>query len=238
MLLLNLQYDHIWGIDEELQKVNDKNGWQVGIHVDGASGGFVAPFQEAAGSKIKPFDFRLPNVLSMSGSGHGGEKGVKSGKGHGGKVSSKGSRHASSSPSLRPTKKSKEMMILKSKKHKGGENESSKGKGEVSPKGGNSKSKSKGKGKGAVSSKSKTKGSKREGPQSKGAKGKGESRKSKVSGSKIKGSKTKGSKTGKKIHGSAGKPAASPLKLVVPTLSKSPTISGGTTDSSSASDCK
>lgn len=70
MLLLNLQYDHIWGIDEELQKVNDKNGWQVGIHVDGASGGFVAPFQEAAGSKIKPFDFRLPNVLSMSGSGH------------------------------------------------------------------------------------------------------------------------------------------------------------------------
>jgi len=169
--------------------------------------------------------------------GHGGEKGVKSVKGHGGKVSSKGSRHASSSPSLRPTKYSKETMILKSKKHKGGENESSKGKGEVSPKGGNSKSKSKGKGKGAVSSKSKNKGSKREGPQSKGAKGKGESPKRKGSGSKIKGSKAKGSKTsGKKIHGSAGKPAASPLKLVVPTFSKSPTISGATTDSSSASD--
>jgi glutamate decarboxylase len=63
-------YDNIWAIDQEIQKINDKNGWQVGIHIDAASGGFIAPFQEAAGSKIKPFDFRLPNVLSISASGH------------------------------------------------------------------------------------------------------------------------------------------------------------------------
>lgn len=60
-------YDHIWEIDKEVSKVNAANGWQLGIHVDAASGGFIAPFQETA---IPPFDFRLPNVLTMSASGH------------------------------------------------------------------------------------------------------------------------------------------------------------------------
>ena len=64
---LNTQYDHIWEIDKEVSKVNAANGWQLGIHVDAASGGFIAPFQETA---IPPFDFRLPNVLTMSASGH------------------------------------------------------------------------------------------------------------------------------------------------------------------------
>ena len=42
-----------------------------GIHVDAASGGFVAPFQELSGKPTPgPFDFRLPNVLSISSSGH------------------------------------------------------------------------------------------------------------------------------------------------------------------------
>mmetsp|Transcript_10810 Transcript_10810/g.15931 ORF Transcript_10810/g.15931 Transcript_10810/m.15931 type:complete len:328 (-) Transcript_10810:45-1028(-) len=63
-------YDPIWELNDEVQKINDVNGWQVGIHVDAASGGFIAPFQEAAGCKVPPFDFRLPNVLSMSVSGH------------------------------------------------------------------------------------------------------------------------------------------------------------------------
>jgi len=38
----------------------------VGIHVDAASGGFIAPFQ----ADVPPWDFRLPNVLSISASGH------------------------------------------------------------------------------------------------------------------------------------------------------------------------
>jgi glutamate decarboxylase len=42
-----------------------------GIHVDAASGGFVAPFQELSGKGTPGhYDFRLPNVLSISSSGH------------------------------------------------------------------------------------------------------------------------------------------------------------------------
>jgi Pyridoxal-dependent decarboxylase conserved domain len=47
-------------------EINKKNGWNVGIHVDGASGAFVAPF-------LYPdlvWDFRLPNVMSINASGH------------------------------------------------------------------------------------------------------------------------------------------------------------------------
>ena len=40
------------------------------MHVDAASGGFIAPFQEMSGKGTPPFDFRLPNVLSISASGH------------------------------------------------------------------------------------------------------------------------------------------------------------------------
>jgi glutamate decarboxylase len=60
-------YDPVWDIDAEVQKLNEANGWQVGIHVDGASGGFIAPFQTPS---PPPFDFRLPNVMSISSSGH------------------------------------------------------------------------------------------------------------------------------------------------------------------------
>mmetsp|Transcript_96577 Transcript_96577/g.249708 ORF Transcript_96577/g.249708 Transcript_96577/m.249708 type:complete len:516 (+) Transcript_96577:70-1617(+) len=60
------QYDPVWEIDEMLTKLNKEKGWQVGIHVDAASGGFVAPFQE----NLPAWDFRLPNVLSISASGH------------------------------------------------------------------------------------------------------------------------------------------------------------------------
>ena len=41
-------------------------GLQVGVHVDAASGGFVAPFQDG----VEAWDFRLPEVLSISASGH------------------------------------------------------------------------------------------------------------------------------------------------------------------------
>lgn len=46
--------------------MNAENGWGVKIHVDAASGGFIAPF-------IYPdleWDFRLSNVASINVSGH------------------------------------------------------------------------------------------------------------------------------------------------------------------------
>ena len=49
-----------------MEEINKKNGWEVGIHVDGASGGFVAPF-------VYPdleWDFRVKNVVSINASGH------------------------------------------------------------------------------------------------------------------------------------------------------------------------
>jgi len=60
------QYDPVWDIDAMLQKLNKEKGFQVGIHVDGASGGFIAPFQD----DIPAWDFRLPSVLSISAAGH------------------------------------------------------------------------------------------------------------------------------------------------------------------------
>jgi len=60
------QYDPVWEVDKILEELNKEKGYQVGIHVDGASGGFVAPFQE----NIPAWDFRLKNVLSISASGH------------------------------------------------------------------------------------------------------------------------------------------------------------------------
>eukprot|EP00401_Gymnodinium_catenatum_P004936 CAMPEP_0117535612 /NCGR_PEP_ID=MMETSP0784-20121206/41024_1 /TAXON_ID=39447 /ORGANISM="" /LENGTH=526 /DNA_ID=CAMNT_0005332143 /DNA_START=110 /DNA_END=1690 /DNA_ORIENTATION=- len=60
------QYDPVWDVDAMLTKLNEEKGWQVGIHVDAASGGFVAPFQP----DVPAWDFRLPNVLSISASGH------------------------------------------------------------------------------------------------------------------------------------------------------------------------
>lgn len=60
------QYDPVWEVDAMLQKLNAEKGWEVGIHVDAASGGFVAPFQP----EVPAWDFRLPSVLSISASGH------------------------------------------------------------------------------------------------------------------------------------------------------------------------
>eukprot|EP00522_Entomoneis_paludosa_P011879 CAMPEP_0172439058 /NCGR_PEP_ID=MMETSP1065-20121228/169_1 /TAXON_ID=265537 /ORGANISM="Amphiprora paludosa, Strain CCMP125" /LENGTH=538 /DNA_ID=CAMNT_0013187685 /DNA_START=93 /DNA_END=1709 /DNA_ORIENTATION=- len=62
----NGAYDPIWDMDKVVSEINAEKGYQVGIHVDGASGGFIAPFQD----NVPAFDFRLTNVLSMSASGH------------------------------------------------------------------------------------------------------------------------------------------------------------------------
>ncbi len=62
----NGTYDPIWKMDEILSNINAEKGFQVGLHVDAASGGFIAPFQE----DVPAWDFRLKSVLSISSSGH------------------------------------------------------------------------------------------------------------------------------------------------------------------------
>jgi glutamate decarboxylase len=60
------QYEPIKDIAEALERLNAERGWQVPLHVDAASGGFVAPF-------LQPdleWDFRLPVVKSINVSGH------------------------------------------------------------------------------------------------------------------------------------------------------------------------
>ncbi len=60
------QYEPIKEINDALDNLNRKTGWEVPIHVDGASGAFVAPF-------IQPdieWDFRLKWVKSINASGH------------------------------------------------------------------------------------------------------------------------------------------------------------------------
>ena len=38
----------------------------IPLHVDACLGGFLIAFMEQAGFPLKPFDFRLPGVTSMS----------------------------------------------------------------------------------------------------------------------------------------------------------------------------
>lgn len=62
----NGAYDPIWDMNDIVAEVNRDKGFQIGIHVDAASGGFIAPFQDG----LPPFDFRLETILSISASGH------------------------------------------------------------------------------------------------------------------------------------------------------------------------
>ena len=58
--------DDIEGLDDALDKYNKKTGYDIPIHVDAASGGFILPFLNPE----KKWDFRLKWVLSISTSGH------------------------------------------------------------------------------------------------------------------------------------------------------------------------
>lgn len=60
------QVDDVESIDAALAKIEQEQGWFVPIHVDGASGGFVAPF---AAPDVK-WDFRLNHVRSINVSNH------------------------------------------------------------------------------------------------------------------------------------------------------------------------
>jgi len=59
-------YEPVKGIAAALDKLQDDTGLDIPIHVDAASGGFVAPF-------LQPdleWDFRVPRVQSINASGH------------------------------------------------------------------------------------------------------------------------------------------------------------------------
>lgn len=60
------QYEPVKAVAEALDKLQQETGLDIPIHVDGASGGFLAPF-------IDPdlvWDFRLERVKSINASGH------------------------------------------------------------------------------------------------------------------------------------------------------------------------
>lgn len=63
---LNGEFEDVKLLNDLLIKKNSETGWDTPIHVDAASGGFIAPF-------IYPeleWDFRLPLVKSINVSGH------------------------------------------------------------------------------------------------------------------------------------------------------------------------
>ena len=60
------EFEPVEQIHEALMKRNAETGWEVPLHVDAASGGFVAPFLDP---DLK-WDFRLPLVKSINVSGH------------------------------------------------------------------------------------------------------------------------------------------------------------------------
>ena len=59
-------YEPIEAIQKELDQLQERTGLDIPIHVDGASGAFVAPFN----SPDLLWDFRLPRVKSINTSGH------------------------------------------------------------------------------------------------------------------------------------------------------------------------
>ncbi|CAK9864475.1 unnamed protein product [Sphagnum jensenii] len=62
----NGEFEDVKTLNDLLDKKNKEKGWNIPIHVDAASGGFIAPF-------LYPhleWDFRLPLVKSINVSGH------------------------------------------------------------------------------------------------------------------------------------------------------------------------
>ncbi|MCP4082839.1 MAG: glutamate decarboxylase [Pirellulaceae bacterium] len=60
------QFEPVKDVAEALDQLEKDSGWDIPIHVDGASGGFLAPF--CAPDLV--WDFRLPRVRSINASGH------------------------------------------------------------------------------------------------------------------------------------------------------------------------
>ena len=59
------QYEPVKAVSDALDKLQKDKGLDIPIHVDGASGGFLAPFLEPE----LEWDFRLPRVKSINASG-------------------------------------------------------------------------------------------------------------------------------------------------------------------------
>lgn len=59
-------FEDVEGMEKELDRIQEEKGWDIPIHVDAASGGFVAPF---AFPQLK-WSFDLPRVKSINTSGH------------------------------------------------------------------------------------------------------------------------------------------------------------------------
>jgi glutamate decarboxylase len=59
-------YEPVLKVSEELDKLQKEKGLDISIHVDGASGAFIAPFLDP---KLK-WDFRVERVKSINTSGH------------------------------------------------------------------------------------------------------------------------------------------------------------------------
>ncbi|SKA30635.1 glutamate decarboxylase [Enhydrobacter aerosaccus] len=62
----NGRYEPVKAVSEALDRLQAETGLDIPIHVDGASGGFLAPFCAAD----LEWDFRLPRVKSVNASGH------------------------------------------------------------------------------------------------------------------------------------------------------------------------
>jgi glutamate decarboxylase len=60
------QMDDLGSIDELLGRVEAERGWRIPLHVDAASGGFIAPFARPE----QEWDFRLASVRSINVSNH------------------------------------------------------------------------------------------------------------------------------------------------------------------------
>lgn len=62
----NGKYEPVKAVSDALDKLQADTGLDIPIHVDGASGGFIAPFC----APDLEWDFRLPRVKSINASGH------------------------------------------------------------------------------------------------------------------------------------------------------------------------
>src|SRR5210317_1401581 len=62
----NCEYEPVKAVADALDKLEKETGLDIPIHVDGASGGFLAPFC----APDLEWDFRLPRVKSINTSGH------------------------------------------------------------------------------------------------------------------------------------------------------------------------
>ena len=60
-------YEDVQAISQALDELQQRKGLDIPIHVDAASGGFLAPF---CAPDLAPWDFRLPRVKSINSSGH------------------------------------------------------------------------------------------------------------------------------------------------------------------------